>query len=207
MAKYDVTPKVWGREAGTGDLTLLPYDYVDPNPISGGPAITWTGAYPFLDTADGYGSAGVSHYPYFLAGILPPTTPPGEVLVEYQILKTGVSSLDVSIRDSNDFTVALHYVEMPADYATEGTTYPRNEWITDRYAVPATPEVKDALAGGRFTVVFHQADSLYVSMLHVIDDTIPPLRQIQRDDGLLRSARRARGGRSRQGSLRQRGYL
>lgn len=51
--------------------------------------------------------------------------------------------------------------------------------------------------------------SIDVSAVEVVveTDTIPPLRQVQRDDGLLRSARRARGGRSRQGSLRQRGYL
>ena len=59
------------------------------------------------------------------------------------------------------------------------------------------PSDYDFTLGGRVGMV----------RLVLLVEGIPPLRQVQRDDGLLRSARRARGGRSRQGSLRQRGYL
>lgn len=99
----------------------------------------------------------------------------------------------------------------PGDWVTV-TTPPG--WIPKDDTHSGLQAFLDQLAAGYLWIAVRpyggatgESGAVAFLQLTLLVDGIPPLRQVQRDDGLLRSARRARGGRSRQGSLRQRGYL
>lgn len=180
--------------------------------------VSWHGAPPYLDTADGDASYG-NVYQWqgsrqFTCGARYAWTPPPvltrldatvQVRMHWGAASTWANQARFQFSDHTDAELLDIAFDAPDG---EWTTYTVDllaelSWYgedTMRQVLAQPFSIGAACYGQR---------SIDVTLVQLETDvvTIPPLRQVQRDDGLLRSAKRARGGRSRQGSLRQRGYL
>jgi hypothetical protein len=191
-----------------------------------GPGYTWAGAYPYIDTPDLGASYGEINN--FITGdpggqwvgyYLPAYTAPAGVTgarVDFQI---NTPVLDAYYHGPiwrlacDDLITPWSWGNNPypsavAGWNTFADTYTFDGSYGPEYDLPA---MLAALASGnlRFFAMHAQIDVTFqVSQLRLtlISTGIPPLRQVQRDDGLGRSVVRARGGTSIQRSIRQRGY-
>jgi hypothetical protein len=185
---------------------------------------TWAGAYPYIDTADEDGSYGEVNtvglgvdYDKYVGSTLPAYTAPAGITsarVDYQI---HIAALDALHRGSlwwmrcGDVTAPWnfsHSIPSVVGWNTFADTYVFDPTSGPSYDLPA---MLAALATGsmRLAAVQARQDVIFrVSQLRLtlISSVAPPLRQVQRDDGLGRSVMRARGTRSVQKSIRQRGY-
>ena len=196
------------------------------------PAYVWAGAYPYIDTADfggSYGEARTSYYTDFrepaVGSILPAYTAPVGVTVaraDIQInMPTPGSHSGIAVR----WELFCDDVTAPYNWGVNGFPGVVAGWNTfadtrifepDWRTSADIPAMLAALATGRmrFTVrqqaTVGQTDFTFqVSQLRLtlITPDIPPLRQVQREDGLGRSVMRARSTHSVQKSIRQRGYV
>jgi len=202
-----------------------PEFYAGSVPTTDPTRYNWVGAYPYLDTADtdtSYGEVntvglGVA-YDKYAGSTLPAYIAPAGITsarVDFQIY---VAALDSSYNGGRwwmqclDGTAPWSWFSSTYTSVVGWNTY-ADTYVFDPTSGPAydLPAMLAALATGnmRFSAVQAQQNVIFqVSQLRLtlISTGVPPLRQVQRNDGLGRSVVRARGGTSVQRSIRQRGY-
>jgi len=195
---------------------------------------TWVGAYPYIDTADTDTSYGEINTAItgesvlwdgstlgHLGAMIPAYTAPAGVTdarVDLQIYTPDVSG---GAFHGGVWGMHCDDVTSPWDWVGYGPTpsSPIAGWNTwadvpfNNSWGPGSdlPSLLASLATGsmRFSAFQNQAGATFrVSLLRLtlIGAGIPPLRQVQRNDGLGRSTWRGRGVSSVQRSVRQRGY-
>jgi hypothetical protein len=175
---------------------------------------TWVGAYPYLDTADtdtsygnwnGVGDLGAG---VWMGTRLAAWTPPGTVTgarMEFQGRTTTNSRVHVILQGPTSWRSFPLIARRPIGVWESFTD--QLDVADDTYGFLG--RMVTDLAAGAFEVLGNYDGGAFAfSMLRlvVITGGVPPLRQVQRDDGLGRSVVRARGGTSVQRSIRQRGY-
>jgi len=193
-------------------VTFLTSGGVPQAPSTG---LTLVGSYPYVDTADGDTSyaqteqnsiAGAHRLAVFYET---PFLPAGTVTA---------ARLDMQVWTPDGFINGSFYDTAAADLYWSpwpASGYPAGVWTTQSFDITSQLALLLSMLASGQQIKFQLKPASepssaacrvsYMALVLTVTGT-PPLRQVQRNDGLGRSVMRARGTRSVQKSIRQRGY-